>query len=75
MFLDRLFRIRRYYHHQDTHHHHPHSHTHDDGPGITTKKSGTREIKVIRRVLDVNEKIAAENRRMFISQASMEDSS
>ncbi|MEE4265072.1 MAG: hydrogenase nickel incorporation protein HypB [Desulfobacteraceae bacterium] len=33
--------------------------------GISTQKSGTREIKVVRRVLDVNEKMAAQNRKMF----------
>jgi hydrogenase nickel incorporation protein HypB len=64
MFLEKLFKTRRYFHHQETPHHHPHSHTHE-GSAITTKKSGTREIKVVRRVLDVNEKMAAENRRMF----------
>jgi hydrogenase nickel incorporation protein HypB len=29
------------------------------------KKSGTREIKVVRRVLDVNDKMAAQNRSIF----------
>jgi hydrogenase nickel incorporation protein HypB len=33
--------------------------------GISTHKSGTREIKVVRRVLDVNEKMAEQNRKMF----------
>jgi hydrogenase nickel incorporation protein HypB len=33
--------------------------------GIATQKSGTREIKVVRRVLDVNEKMAEQNRKMF----------
>jgi len=65
MFLDRLFKTQRYFHHQDSHHHHPHDHSHDGAPGVTTQKSGTREIKVVRRVLDVNEKMAAENRRKF----------
>ncbi|MBW2584073.1 MAG: hydrogenase nickel incorporation protein HypB, partial [Deltaproteobacteria bacterium] len=32
---------------------------------IATRKSGTREIKVVRRVLDVNEKMAEQNRKMF----------
>jgi hydrogenase nickel incorporation protein HypB len=65
MFLDKLFKIQKYYHHSDSHHHHPHSHSDDSGPGITMKKSGTREIKVVRRVLDVNEKMAEENRKVF----------
>jgi hydrogenase nickel incorporation protein HypB len=33
--------------------------------GIATQKSGTREIKVVRRVLDVNDKMAEQNRKMF----------
>jgi hydrogenase nickel incorporation protein HypB len=33
--------------------------------GITVLKGGTREIKVVRRVLDVNEQMADENRRVF----------
>jgi hydrogenase nickel incorporation protein HypB len=33
--------------------------------GITVVKGGTREIKVIRRVLEVNEQMADENRRVF----------
>ncbi len=63
MYLDKLYKILRYYHRSDTHHHHPHPE--DNGPGITTKKSGTREIKVVRRVLDVNDKMADENRKVF----------
>jgi len=63
MFLDKLFKTQRRFHHQDPHH--PHPHPNDGGLGVTTQKSGTREIKVVRRVLDVNEKMAAENRRMF----------
>ena len=65
MYLDKLYKTRRCYHRSDTHHHHPHSHPEDSDPGITTKKSGTREIKVVRRVLDVNEKMADENRKVF----------
>ena len=33
--------------------------------GITIVKGGTREIKVVRRVLDVNEEMADANRRLF----------
>ena len=32
---------------------------------VSTVKSGTREIKVVRRVLDVNEQMAAQNRKRF----------
>lgn len=35
--------------------------------GITIVKGGTREIKVVRRVLDANEKMADANRRLFAS--------
>jgi hydrogenase nickel incorporation protein HypB len=38
-----------------------------DGAGITIVKGGTREIKVVRRVLDVNEEMADANRRRFAS--------
>ena len=57
-------------HHKEGHpHHHPH-HDHDHGsgvlrPAVETQRSGTREIKVVRRVLDANERIAAANRERF----------
>jgi len=53
-----------YYHHDDSHKSHT-PHSHNDGPGSYVKKSGTREIKVVRRVLDVNEKMADQNRNVF----------
>jgi hydrogenase nickel incorporation protein HypB len=53
-----------YFHHDDSHKSHTH-HTHNDGPASFVKKSGTREIKVVRRVLDVNERMADQNRRIF----------
>lgn len=65
MFLDKLFKRQRYYHHDGSRHSHPHAHPENEGTGITTKKSGSREIKVVRRVLDVNEKMAEQNRKMF----------
>ena len=54
----------RYYHHKGfdkSHHSHPNSAL----DGVSTQKSGTREIKVVRRVLDVNDKMAEQNRRLF----------
>ena len=63
MFLDKLFKTRRYGHRDGLRHSHPHPE--GEGMGITTQKSGTREIKVVRRVLDVNEKMAEQNRKMF----------
>ena len=65
MFLDNLFKTQRFYHHDGSRHSHPHTHGQGEGMGIATQKSGTREIKVVRRVLDVNEKMAAQNRKMF----------
>jgi len=50
-------------HHQDGHSH-PHPHSRGDTK-VHSVKSGRREIKVVRRVLDVNEKMADENRELF----------
>ena len=63
MFLDKLFKTQRYFHHDGSRHSHPHHE--GESMGIDTKKSGSREIKVVRRVLDVNEKMAEQNRKMF----------
>ena len=62
MVLENNAKGQKYHHHKDAHHH-----PHIDGgaPAIGVQKSGTREIKVVRRVLDVNEKMAAENRHIF----------
>lgn len=65
MFLDNLFKTQRFYHHDGSRHSHPHTHGPGEGMGIATQKSGTREIKVVRRVLDVNDKMAEQNRKMF----------
>jgi hydrogenase nickel incorporation protein HypB len=63
MVLENNAKGQKYHHHKDAHHH-PHA---DSGmPAIGVQKSGTREIKVVRRVLDVNEKMAAENRNIFV---------
>ena len=58
------FKNKRYYHHKDFHKPR-HSHSKNAPADVSTQKSGTREIKVIRRVLDVNDKMAAENRKHF----------
>jgi hydrogenase nickel incorporation protein HypB len=42
----------------------PHTHGTNEA-AVHTVKSGTREIKVIRRVLDVNDQMAEQNRRLF----------
>jgi hydrogenase nickel incorporation protein HypB len=54
----------RCYHHQDFHKPR-HSHSNSDSDGVSIQKSGTRQIKVVRRVLDVNDKMAEQNRRLF----------
>jgi hydrogenase nickel incorporation protein HypB len=51
------------FHHKD-YHAASHGHTHADAAAHTVK-SGTREIKVVRRVLDVNDQMAAQNRQLF----------
>jgi hydrogenase nickel incorporation protein HypB len=64
MILDNIEKGRKYYHRTDRpHDHHPHAGR--GGTEISVEKSGTREIKVVRRVLDVNEKMADENRKVF----------
>lgn len=64
MFLDKLFQTNKFYHHPDSG-----DHSQDLQPDkhseINAKKSGRREIKVVRRVLDVNEKMADANRKFF----------
>ncbi len=53
-------------HHTGAPHHHRCSHDHArGGAAVEEKRSGGREIKVLRRVLDVNEKMADENRALF----------
>ena len=56
--------IKRYHH--DHHHHGPHDHDHHHhGHAVETRKSGTREIKVVRRVLDANDIMADRMRTVF----------
>ncbi|MBW2410463.1 MAG: hypothetical protein JRF72_11745, partial [Deltaproteobacteria bacterium] len=64
MILDNNVKGQKYYHHKDHPHDH-HSHAGHGVPEISVKQSGSREIKVVRRVLDVNEKMADENRKQF----------
>jgi hydrogenase nickel incorporation protein HypB len=62
MILIHQNKILKRYHHDHSHHGHAHP---EAGIAVETRKSGTREIKVVRRVLDVNDKMAEENRRRF----------
>jgi hydrogenase nickel incorporation protein HypB len=58
------FKTLKYYHRD---HSHPHSHPREHAPGGGTeiRRSGVREIKVVRRVLDANDQMAERNRRHF----------
>lgn len=51
-------------HRSDSHHKPRHTHHPGDG-GVETRAGGTRTVQVVRRVLDVNEKMAEANRRHF----------
>ncbi len=60
-----FFTIRKYYHHDGTRHtHHGHDHDHQ-GTVVGSQRSGTREIKVVRNVLDANNTMADQNRKLF----------
>ena len=57
-----------HYHHDHGHghdHDHGHHHHHDHPGGMETKVSGSREIKVVKRVLDANDIMAERNRELF----------
>jgi hydrogenase nickel incorporation protein HypB len=56
------FKTLKYYHRD---HSHPHSHAHSPGGGSEIRRNGVREIKVVRRVLDANDQMAARNRERF----------
>lgn len=59
------YRIQKYYHHHESHKHdHRHS-NHNAATKAEVKKSGTREIKVVRKVLDANDMMAQQNRKLF----------
>jgi hydrogenase nickel incorporation protein HypB len=64
MILDKQEKNQRFNHHKDFDK--PH-HTHSNHPPaeVSTPKSTTRQIKVVRRVLDVNAKMAEQNRKLF----------
>jgi len=67
MLPENHFKAQKFYHHDDSRYSHPHDHSETSNSEITTQKSGIREIKVVRRVLDVNEKMAEQNRSIFTS--------
>ena len=61
--LEFVYKHQRYFHHKDFQKpHHPHS---IGGGSVGGKNTGTREIKIVRKVLDVNDTIAHQNRELF----------
>ncbi len=54
----------RRHHKEGPHGHHSHPHPRG-GSDAETRPSGTREIQVVRRVLDANDVMAGQNRKMF----------
>jgi hydrogenase nickel incorporation protein HypB len=58
-----IYKHQKYFHHTDFEKPH-YSHSSGSGSG-SGKVSSTREIKIVRKVLDVNDTIAEQNRRMF----------
>ena len=58
-----MYKNQKYFHHKDSQKpHHSHSSV---GGSVGGKKKDTREIKIVRRVLDVNDTIAHQNRELF----------
>lgn len=58
-----MYKTQRYYHHKDFR---KPSHFHGGNGAVKKgKKRGAREIKIVRRVLDVNDAMAQQNREMF----------
>ena len=54
------------YHKDHRHpHHHPHGASAHGEPAVSLSPSGARNVQVVRRVLDVNDAVAAENRALF----------
>ena len=51
--------------HRDHSRIHDHSHAGQPGGGSPTRKGGVSEIKVVRRVLDANDFVAEQNRKLF----------
>ena len=58
-----MYKYQKHFHHKDFQK--PH-HSHDgNGGSLDGKNTETREIKIVRKVLDVNDTIAAQNRNLF----------
>ena len=58
-----MYKNQRYFHHKDSQKpHHSHSGV---GGSVGGKNTDTREIKIVRKILDVNDTIAQQNRKLF----------
>jgi len=58
-----MYKNQRYFHHKDSQNpHHSHSGV---GGSVGGKNTNTREIKIVRKILDVNDTIAQQNRKLF----------
>ena len=64
MIPDNILKQKRYFHHKDFDRPH-HTHSLHSTADVSSQKSGNRKIEVVRRVLDVNAKMAEQNRRLF----------
>jgi hydrogenase nickel incorporation protein HypB len=62
-----MYRTQQYYHHKEIDKTF-HSHT-KDSIALVNRKPGTREIKIVRKVLDANDAIAQQNRKMFADKS------
>jgi len=62
-----MYRTQQYYHHKEIDKTF-HSHTKDSIASVN-RKPGTREIKIVRKVLDANDAIAQQNRKMFADKS------
>jgi hydrogenase nickel incorporation protein HypB len=61
--LEFMDKNQRYYHHkEDQKHRHSHN---GSGGGADAQKTGTIEIKILKKVLDANDAIARQNRKIF----------
>lgn len=65
----KTYKIPKYLHHHDGHRSSPNRNAHMTLGSAGAQKSGTREIKVVRRVLDANDMIAQQNRKLFAEKA------
>lgn len=66
MMLTNMYKALKYFHHKDFHKS-PHSHP-KSGVAAGDKKIISQKIKVVRKVLDVNDTIAEQNRIMFLEK-------